>query len=63
MIFDYLGFFAPALIYVAFAGPALWALRSRDLDERARALWALLIVVVPVMGAMAFAIVAPGVRC
>jgi hypothetical protein len=47
----------PLLIYLAFAVPALYYLRERDLDDAARAVWALAIVAVPVMGAIAFAVV------
>lgn len=33
---------------------ALWVLRSRDLSETARALWALVILAVPMLGPIAF---------
>ena len=50
----------PLLLYLAFAVPALFSLRSRDLDETCRAVWSLAIVAVPVMGAVAFATMQPG---
>lgn len=52
----------PLLIYLAFAVPALYFLRTRDLDDAAQGIWALAIVAVPVMGAVAFAAIAPGTR-
>ena len=52
----------PILIYLAFAIPALLALRGRALDATATAVWALTIVAVPVMGAAAFAFLGPGIR-
>lgn len=52
----------PLLVYVAFALPALYFLRQRDIDETSRALWVLAILAVPVMGAVAFAVVKPGTR-
>lgn len=39
---------------------ALLALRRAQLPETSKALWALLIVVVPIFGALAFFIVKPG---
>jgi hypothetical protein len=53
-------FAVPLLVYLAFAVPALYYLRTRDVDETARAVWALAIVAVPVMGAVAFAMMRPG---
>jgi hypothetical protein len=50
----------PLLVYLAFALPALYYLKQRDLDDMARAVWALTIVAVPVMGTVAFALVKPG---
>jgi hypothetical protein len=50
----------PLLVYLAFALPALYYLKERNLDDMARAVWALVIVGVPVMGAVAFALVKPG---
>ena len=50
----------PILVYLAFAVPALYFLRQRDLDETARAVWSLAIISVPVMGAVAFAAIRPG---
>jgi hypothetical protein len=52
----------PLIIYLAFALPALYYLRKRELDETARAVWSLVIVGVPVMGAVAFATMQPGSR-
>ncbi|MEA3377055.1 MAG: PLDc N-terminal domain-containing protein [Chloroflexota bacterium] len=39
---------------------ALIGLRGRQLDDVARVLWVILIVVVPLLGALAFFIVQPG---
>jgi hypothetical protein len=39
---------------------ALFGLRGRNLDQTTQALWALLIVSVPILGALAFWIVRPG---
>ncbi len=54
-------FGVPLLVYLAFALPPLYFLRQRDLDETTRAVWALAVTGVPIMGAVAFAIVRPGV--
>ena len=40
----------------------LYFLRTRNLDDTAQAVWALAIVGVPVMGAVAFAAIGPGMR-
>jgi hypothetical protein len=48
------------VIYLMFALPALFFLRARALDETARAVWALLIVTIPIMGCVAFAVLQPG---
>jgi hypothetical protein len=40
--------------------PPLFFLRARALDETTRALWALAIISVPIMGAIAFVILQPG---
>ena len=54
-------FYWPALLLnLAFGLPALYYLRGRQLDETSRAVWALAIVIVPLMGAVAFALVRPG---
>jgi len=50
----------PLLIYLVFKLPALCYLRRRDADETSRAVWALTIVAVPVMGAVAFVVMQPG---
>jgi hypothetical protein len=52
----------PIVVYLVFAIPALVALRTRELGETATALWALTILAVPVMGPVAFAFLAPGVK-
>ncbi len=39
---------------------ALFGLRGRSLDQTTQALWALLILAVPLLGALAFWIVQPG---
>lgn len=41
---------------------ALIVLRRQDLPETARAIWAALILLVPLLGALAFLIVRPGKR-
>lgn len=56
------GWGIPFIIYLAFALPALYYLRKRELDDTARAVWSLVIVGVPVMGAVAFAAMQPGTR-
>jgi uncharacterized membrane protein YhaH (DUF805 family) len=48
------------LIYVLFALPALVWLARRRLDQLPQALWALVVVAVPVMGAIALVLVQPG---
>ena len=48
------------LLWLGLSIAALVGLRKRSLGETARVLWALLILVVPVMGAVAFWIVRPG---
>ena len=50
----------PLLIYLMCAIPALRELKGRGLDETSRAVWALAIVGIPVMGALAFWIMQPG---
>ena len=50
----------PLLIYLLFAVPALYTLRRREIDDTAQAVWALAIIAVPVMGAVAFAMLRPG---
>lgn len=41
---------------------ALIRLRGRDLPPNAQAIWAALIVIVPILGAVAFFLVRPGTR-
>ncbi len=48
------------LVWLGLSIAALLGLRNRSLPETARVLWALIILVVPVMGAVAFWIVRPG---
>jgi hypothetical protein len=48
----------PLLFYLGFSLPALFILRRSDFDDTTRAIWALTIVAVPVMGAIAFATIA-----
>ena len=48
------------VVYLMFAVPALFVLRTRALDETSRAVWALLIVTIPIMGCIAFAVLQPG---
>ncbi len=50
------------LAWVALAFIALRQLRHRQLDELPRALWAALIILIPVIGACAFLIVRPGAQ-
>jgi len=50
------------LFYLVFVVPPLFLLRARALDEVTRAIWALAIVSVPIMGAVAFVIMQPGQR-
>ena len=50
----------PILIYALFTIPALVWLGRRGLDEVAQAIWALIVVSVPVMGAVALILVSPG---
>ncbi len=51
---------APLLVYLICAIPALRELKGRALDDTSRAVWALAIVAIPVMGALAFWIMQPG---
>jgi tellurite resistance protein TehA-like permease len=48
------------LLWLLFSLFALSRLRGQSLPETARALWAIFIVVVPFVGALAFLIVQPG---
>ena len=50
----------PLLVYLAFALPALFHLRRREMDDTSRAVWALAIIAIPIMGAVAFVIMQPG---
>lgn len=48
------------VVYLMFAIPGLFFLRARALDETAKAVWALAIVTIPIMGCIAFAVLQPG---
>ena len=48
------------IFYLLFTVPPLFLLRARPLDETTRAIWALAIISVPVLGAIAFVILQPG---
>jgi hypothetical protein len=48
--------------YLVFGVPPLFLLRGRPLDEPTRAIWALAIISVPIVGAVAFVILQPGQR-
>lgn len=50
------------LAWITLAFIALRQLRYRQLDEWPRALWATLIILIPVVGASAFLIVRPGAQ-
>jgi hypothetical protein len=53
-------FFYYGLVYLMFAIPGLFFLRARALDDTAKAVWALAIVTIPIMGCIAFAVLQPG---
>ena len=46
--------------YLFFVVPPLFLLRGRRLDDTTQAIWALAIVSVPIIGAVAFVILQPG---
>ena len=46
--------------YLVFVVPPLFLLRGRPLDETTQAIWALAIISVPIVGAVAFVILQPG---
>ncbi len=48
------------LLYLIFAIPALFWLRSRRVEETAQALWALIVLLFPVIGAVALVLLTPG---
>jgi hypothetical protein len=50
------------MYYLLFTVPALFFLRQRVMEDTARAVWALAIVSVPIMGVVAFAVIQPGQR-
>lgn len=47
------------LIWIGLSLTALYGLRKRDLSETTVVLWAILICVVPILGAIAFWIISP----
>ncbi len=49
--------------WVVLAIVALVRLRRCRMDQAARALWALVVLLVPILGAVAFLVVEPGSRC
>ena len=55
-------YLAYGVYYLAFCIPALFVLRGRVLDDTSRAVWALAIVLAPIMGALALVIIQPGPR-
>jgi hypothetical protein len=50
----------PALVNVIFALWAIFQLRLRNIHQNAKALWVLIVLLVPIMGVVAFLIVQPG---
>jgi hypothetical protein len=48
------------VFYLVFVIPPLFLLRKRSLDDTAQAIWALAIISVPIVGAVAFVILQPG---
>jgi hypothetical protein len=46
--------------YLVFVVPPLFLLRGRNLDDTTQAIWALAIISVPIVGAVAFVILQPG---
>ena len=46
--------------YAVFVLPPLFLLRGRTLEQTAQAIWALAIISVPIVGAVAFVILQPG---
>jgi hypothetical protein len=48
------------ILYLLFIIPPLFFLRARLLDDTTRAIWALAIISVPILGAIAFVIIQPG---
>ena len=46
--------------YLVFVVPPLFLLRGRQLDPTTQAVWALAIISVPIVGAVAFVILQPG---
>ena len=55
-----MGLAIPILIYALFAIPSLAWLGRRRLDQLPQAVWALIVVSVPIMGAVALVLVSPG---
>jgi hypothetical protein len=50
------------IFHLLFVIPPLFLLRRRPLDEISQAIWALAIISVPIIGAVAFVILQPGRR-
>ncbi len=50
----------PLSVYLICVIPALRELKARSMDETSRAVWALAIIAIPIMGALAFWIMQPG---
>ena len=48
--------------YLVFVVPPLFLLRARVLDDTTRAVWALAMISVPIVGVLAFLILQPGQR-
>ena len=48
------------VFYLVFVVPPLFLLRGRQLEQTAQAIWALSIISVPIVGAVAFVILQPG---
>lgn len=47
-------------VWVILSLATLFSLRSRSLDDLPQAIWALVIVLVPILGALAYLIILPG---
>ena len=50
----------PIVVYALFAIPALVWLSRRRIDQLTQAVWALVVVSIPIMGAIALVLVRPG---
>ncbi len=56
------GFFVLPVLWIVLSLMALNALRQRSLEETPKAIWSLTIVLVPILGAIAFWMVRPGAQ-